>query len=63
MPNHIPLALLIFFISCFFFANIDANKFNPRTAGGLSYLRTAGGWGGGGGLQENSKIKKDSEKR
>ena len=39
--------------------------FNPRTAGGLSHLRTAGG--GGGRMTapppENSKTKKDSDKR
>ena len=39
-------------------------NFNPRTAGGLSHLRTAGG---GGRMTapppENSKTKKDSDKR
>ena len=32
----------------------------PRTAGGLSHLRTAGG---GADTPENSKTKKDSDKR
>ena len=37
--------------------------FNPRTAGGQSHLRTAGGGGGRMTSPENSKTKKDSEKR
>ena len=37
---------------------------NPRTAGVLSHLRTAGGGGGGRPPPpENSKTKKDSDKR
>ena len=38
-------------------------KFNPRTAGGLSHLRTAGGGGGWPPPPENSKTKKGSDKR
>ena len=36
--------------------------FNPRTAGGLSHLRTAGGGGRMTGPPKNSKTKKDSDK-
>ena len=36
---------------------------NPRTAGGLSHLRTAGGGGADDRPPENSKTKKDSDKR
>ena len=42
--------------------SVQAN-FNPRTAGGLSHLRTAGGGGGMTAPPENSKTKKDSDKR
>ena len=51
----------------------STTRLNPRTAGGLSHLRTAAAVrrsvaGGGGGSDdrpppENSKTKKDSEKR
>ena len=37
--------------------------FNPRTAGGLSHLRTAGGGADDRPPPENSKTKKDSDKR
>ena len=39
------------------------SPFNPRTAGGLSHLRTPGGGGRMTAPPENSKTKKDSDKR
>ena len=61
--RHMYMYYIFFYLNNTMATTILQYDLNPRTAGGLSHLRTAGGGADDRPPPENSKTKKDSDKR